>query len=82
MTSKHVNLGQDVFNLERFHGFGLQRSLCPRQMKEKIENKKRNIKEMKIKANLCGFIVILVSVNLLSHKSDQHTISPCNINAL
>ena len=52
-------------------------------MKEKIENKKRNIKEMKIKANLCGFIiVILVSVNLLSHKSDQHTISPCNINAL
>ena len=83
MASKHVNLGQDVFNLERFHGFGLKRSLCPRQMKEKIENKKRNIKEMKIKANLCGFtIVILVSVNLLSHKSDKHQISPCNINAL
>ena len=59
MASKHVNLGQDVFNLERFHGFGLQRSLCPRQMKEKTENKKRNIKEMKIQANLCGFIIVI-----------------------
>ena len=37
---------------------------------------------MKIKANLCGFIVILVRVNPLSDKSDQHQISPCNINAL
>ena len=51
-------------------------------MKEKIENKKRNIKEMKIKAHLCVFIiVILVRVNPLSHKSDQHRISPCHINA-
>ena len=52
-------------------------------MKEKIEKKKSNIKEMKIKANFCGFIiVILVRVNLSSHKSDQHRISPCDINAL
>ena len=83
MASKNVNLGQDVLNLERFHGFGLQRSLCPRQMKEKIEKKKSSIKEKKIKANLCGFIiVILVRVNPLSDKSDQHRISPCIINAL
>ena len=45
MASKHVNLGQDVLNLERFHGFGLQRSLCPRQMKEKIEKKKDELKK-------------------------------------
>ena len=47
------------------------------------KNRKEKKQQMKIKANLCGFIiVILVRVNLSSHKSDQHRISPCDINAL